>query len=204
MKQITLSLFLFGAALLYGCYPNEITSTEELDIVLTDHVPSEFTPNSHLTYYIPDSVGLFANETPDGWDANETRILNDIRRNMTNYGYTYVDRTASPDVVFIPEVMLVDTYVVGGGGYCYWWWYDPWCYGGGYYPPYYGYSYSTGTILMNIISTENIDGEDPTDDIIWTAVINGLLRDNPVNASSLITKYIDQAFSQSDYLEITN
>ncbi|MGL1889868.1 MAG: hypothetical protein OCD76_25370 [Reichenbachiella sp.] len=203
MKQITLSLFLFGAAFLYGCYPNEITSTEELDIVLTEHIPSEFESHSFQTYYIPDTVGYISNDDkPAGWDATTgTLIRSNIINNMDDLGYIQVPTPEDAhDLLFLPEVILVDNYVVGGGGCWYWYYYYPYC--GGYYPPYWGYSYSTGTIMMNILNRDNIQEGEQGDEIIWTGIINGLMRSNGIPAST-ITQYIDQTFTQSEYLEVT-
>ncbi len=204
MKQITLSLFLFGTAFLFGCYPNEVTSTEELDVVLTDHIPGEFESHKFLTYYIPDTVGYYSNDDkPADWDTNTGALIrNNIIQNMDDLGYTKVATPeAEHDLLFIPEVILVDNYVVGGGGSWCWWYYDPSCWGG-YYPPYWGYSYSTGTIMMNILNLDNVQEGEQGDEIIWTGIINGLMRSNGISPST-ITQYIDQAFTQSEYLEVT-
>jgi len=117
---------------------------------------------------------------------------------MTDLGYTKVDISASPNLILAPAALEVTTVSYW---YPYWGWY--W---GGYYPgwgyPYYptgGYysSYSTGTLMMNLIDpqTQSADGNALTQ---WTGAANGILTST--YSSDRVNKLIDQAFAQSPYL----
>ncbi len=124
------------------------------------------------------------------------QILQHIADNMESLGWTRVEGDASPDVVLLPAAWETTT-ITYYYDYWYWWWggYYPYY---PYYPPVYSYSYTTGTLLMNI--------EDPTQtgtngNLIkqWTGALNGVMND--VYNDARISKLINQAFDQSPYLK---
>jgi hypothetical protein len=92
----------------------------------------------------------------------------------------------------------------------YWGGYYPgfgWGWGGGwYYPPGYGgywstYSYTTGTVLINLADYDSYyEGEDDQRyiEIEWEVAIDGLF--NGVNVNK-IDELVKQAFEQSPYLK---
>jgi hypothetical protein len=209
MKKV---LTLFAAVMvMMGCYPSGPDYAEQLDLVLTNYDP-EFDFASRQTYSLPDRVPIISDEDiddPDGNDepdfvdpATATLILNGIRTNMNNLGYTEVDESQSPDLILLASAMSTTTLI-----YYYDWWY--W---GGYYPGYPGYgwgwyypgyyppvftSYTTGTLFIQLTDP---NGQTPTGNIPvpWVGVANGLLDTG--NEASRIQSSIDQMFSQSSYL----
>ena len=62
------------------------------------------------------------------------------------------------------------------------------------------YTYSTGMIFIDIVDLKNADVDDETAIIVWSATINGLLKDTSQGIASRIEKNVDQAFKQSWYL----
>ncbi len=204
MKRKILSIVtVFSALLLWGCYPNGPDYVEELDVVITYHV-DEYDFNSQATYAMPDKIVKVTGDLPDGEDpefmpdATASKILKDIADNMAALGYTRVAQTANPDLYLLPASWQTTTV---------YWWYDYWYwwyggYWGGYYPPYYPpvsvSSYTTGTLMMNLIDKDVVNANgDPI--IQWSGAINGLLT-GAYNASR-VTTAINKAFDQSQYLK---
>ena len=195
MKKIV--FYLIGIIfLMVSCYPGEIDSYEETDIVFTNYEKS-FDFASAGTYAMPDQVVKVTGNLIEGQDPEfvsepyNTQILNNIQSNMTALGWTKVDDPADADVTLMPAVWTNTTVV---------YWYDYWCWyyyyycGWGYYYPYYT-TYTTGTMVMTMVAS----GEgyvEPSS--VWTAAINGLLSGS--SDVSRINKSIDQAFIQSPYL----
>lgn len=199
-------LWLLAIPLLFsGCYPGDISSYEELDIIITSNEEGiDFTKFS--TYSMPDTLLIIGSDDPV---AMEAAIISQIKTNMTNFGYTEVDENLdkTSDLILIPELVLTDNYIVGGGG-C---WYSCWCdpfwfpYGCGYYPPYPPsvVKFRTGTIAFHLIDRATVSDTDGEIESIWVGAINGLIRNDI--SENLVLSYIDQAFTQSSsYLDISN
>src|SRR5436190_7193302 len=88
---------------LISCYPNGADLIQELDLVATNY-DNTFDFKAHKTYAIPDSVILISGALLDS--ATRTKpdfishtyavpILNTIKQNMTNYGWTEVDKSSN-------------------------------------------------------------------------------------------------------------
>lgn len=115
---------------------------------------------------------------------------------MESLGWTRVNVDANPDMLLTPAAWETTT-ITYYYDYWYWWW-------GGYYPTYpyyppvYGYSYTTGTLLMNLIDPAQTGANDhPIPQ--WTGALNGVMND--VYDNTRVTKLINQAFTQSPYLK---
>jgi hypothetical protein len=116
---------------------------------------------------------------------------------MTALGWTRVplDNPTPPDLLLTPASWETTTVY-------YWYDYWYWWYGGYYpywgYPPVYYSSYTTGTLLMNLIDPE-IEGANGNPINQWSGAINGILTYS-YNASRVNTA-IDKAFTISPYLK---
>ena len=195
MKRI----FYYSVALLFimsGCYPDGAEYYEDTDVVYTNY-NDKYDFKSKGTYSIPDKIVKITGELKDGEDPEfvkepyNTQILQKIKSNMTDLGYTKVTDPATADLVLFPAVWT-NTNIT--------YYYDYWCW---YYPYYCGWgwgyptvsSYTTGTLLMTLVA----DGEEFVQSTnVWTAAANGLLSGYyDVNR---VNKAIDQAFKQSPYL----
>ena len=202
---------LAGALLtLSSCYPGEVTSVQQLDIVVTVHDETvDFT--SFSTYALLDSVVHIDREDNNNDSlltrANDALVLSQIRTNIEALGYVEEMDPANntPDVIFLVGAFAftnTDIYVTYPW-YGWYGWYPYWpCCGPGYG---YGYpavpiavQYDTGTLAISMV--------DPTLatvdvlPIIWLAGINGLLSGSQAGIAARITNAIDQAFDQSPYL----
>ena len=187
--------YLSIALVMASCYPGGTEYYEDTDVVYTNY-DMEFDFSSKGVYSIPDKIVKIEGEI--GEDAEyvkepyNTQMINQIKSNMTRLGWTTTEDPADADLVLFPAVWTNTTI---------YYWYDYWCW---YYPYYCGWgwgypsvsSYTTGTLLMTLVA----DGEDyiePTR--VWTGAINGLL--SGAFNTARVNKGIDQAFTQSPYLE---
>ena len=60
-------------------------------------------------------------------------------------------------------------------------------------------SYETGTVFWDMFDPDNVDTENEIIQVEWTGAINGVLGSSSNNESRL-TRGIEQAFEQSQYL----
>jgi len=197
-------LLLIVPILLAACYPQGPDFTTDYDVVITNHNP-DYNFKAKTTFAIPDKIVKITGNVITGDppkfvpQAYASIMLTQMTLNMTNNGYTKVDISANPDLILIPSEMETTTIS---------YWYDYWgWYWGGYYPgwgyPGYGYpvyasSYTTGTLLMNLVDPKVLGGNgNPI--IQWSGAPNGILT-NAFDAGR-VNPLIDKAFSQSPYLK---
>jgi hypothetical protein len=203
MKEKLFSIVsILSMILLLGCYPYGPTYTEDLDVVITYHNPT-YNFVARGTYAMPDRIVKITGNQIKGDapvfipDATASQILTRIASNMESLGWQRVAIGASPDLLLEPaswEATTVFYY------YDYWyWWYGGYPgYGWGYYPPVYTSSYTTGTLLMNIIDKNEV-GSNGNPIPQWTGAINGILTGK--YDAVRINPLIDKAFEQSSYLK---
>ena len=208
--------------LLVSCYPGEVTSIQQLDVVITAH-DDTVTFTSFATYALLDSVvhidpdSLVDPDAPAATEDsllsrdNDALILAEIRAGIEGMGYVEElnPATNTPDIL-----LLVGAWAASNTAYfSYGWWpyygwypYYPCCYGPGYG---WGYpsggvgsvSYSTGTLVITMLDPDRPDPEDDDNaPVLWVAGINGLLEGSAAGLTARITNLIDQAFDQSPYL----
>jgi len=198
-KQIL--LFIAGLGLLWGCYPGGPDYAEEMDVSITKHNPDyDFTAKA--TYAMPDSIVKITGNIAEGDkpefipDEAAEQILGMIEDNMTSLGWQRVDVSANPDML-LSVASWETTTVYYYYDYWYWWWggyYPYWP----YYPPVYVSSYTTGTLLMNLIDPEMV-GTNGNPVNQWAGAVNGIMT-GTFDVERISTA-IDNAFAQSPYLK---
>ena len=200
-RKIFSTLILAALTTLLGCYPGGPEYVEQYDIVYSNYDPTyDFV--SKGTYSLPDKIVKITGKENDPptyvKDIYAVPMLQKIDANMASLGWTKVDVSKNPDVQFLPAAWESTTIVYWGGGY--WCWYYPYYCGGGWYYPYYpSYSsYSTGTLLMNMVDPA-LESADGNKRVIWTGAINGLL--SGTYSTTRVNNAIDQTFKQSPYLK---
>ena len=141
-------------------------------------------------------------------DLDKKRILRAIEAQLTAKGMV---KSEDPDLlvnIFTKSREKIDVY-----NNKYYGWY-PWYYGYGfgYYGPGYGlyypwyptagvsYSYTTGSIMINMIDPSRADQNAEQIPSIWVGFLNGLVADSQQNNAERISEGIDQLFEQSPYL----
>jgi hypothetical protein len=203
MKILRILSFAALAVLLTQCYPEGPEYYEELDLVYSNYDP-DYGFDTKQTYAIPDKIMKIDDDLVGGGDPNfvkepyATQLLDKIKVNMANYGWELVDKNDNPDVVLAPVAyMLTTTYYYGYGGY--WdWWYGGWY--GWYYPYPVTTSYTTGSLIVTMLDPNDLSPDDKAR-AVWGFVINGLLEGSTSQFVDRYTKGINQAFTQSPYLD---
>jgi hypothetical protein len=200
-----LSIIILFMLILAACYPDGPDYVEDLDVVYTTH-DQEYDFDAKTTFAMPDVI-VIGVELTEGDTVLEfmnplysTPILEAIQQNMETYGWTRVDVDENPDLLLTPGGVSSTTYY-----YSYWydWWYGGyWGWYGWYYPPYYTVSsYTTGTLLLVLADPKQAsDSPINRSPALWLAAANGLLTYG--YDLSRVSHGINQAFSQSEYLDI--
>jgi hypothetical protein len=214
--------------ILSSCYPVGDLTYSDLDIAATLYDKSYYsaTPGSEInkfqnlkTFIVADTIihVVASGQTDNLSRANDAFVLEQIRLNMIKVGFTEITDTtvAKPDLVITTTAISSENEVYMW--YPYWGWY--WGYGyypystintksanyyNDYYYPWYGYgssyTYTTGTLLMEMVEASRIDPANNEIPVIWSGILNGLLGDTQSSTKSRVSKGIDQCFNQSPYL----
>ena len=201
--MLVLALVALGVAALWGCYPGDITSVTELDIVLTlyDTTHVWIAPAS---FYLADTVVHMVDTVDTSNNVNLSRafdnlIITETRDALLAYGY--VEKT-DPDSAqyFVTLTALGIRNWTVDVWYPYW----PCCwYGWGwYYPPIYDVdTYETGTLFIDMYDQNMVDSVGQRIDRPWNALLNGLLGTSASLTQQRLQSGIRQAYAQSPYLK---
>lgn len=157
--------------LLSACSFSEPRSINELNTTIT-YYDTDFDFSAYKTYAIRDTVGLLSDDENEQIDlALSTRIIAEIDRQLSNYGYIKVDADANPD--FAVNVIMAKIRRVGITVTPPWWWGSPWYpywgwYGAGgtaYWGNYWGYwgwypwGWTAYDLSETMLLTEIVDGQ---------------------------------------------
>jgi len=206
MKLLKILSLAALAFLLTQCYPEGPMAADELDLVYSNYDP-EYNFATKMSFALPDKIvkitdGLLTGDDPTYVkEPYASDMLRLISENMKIYGWQQVDIADDPDVLLAPAaVEVTTTYYYDYWGY-YGWWY------GGYYPPggwYYPYpassSYTTGSLIVTMVDPNDVSVDDKQR-VVWTFIINGIMTGQTSSFNSRVTKGINQAFTQSQYLK---
>lgn len=211
-----LGLAVLGA-LLASCYPGDLTSVEDADIVVTAY-DETFDFSTASTWSMPDSVVAVSVDNPFAEYGHlfDAEILAAVESHMNALGYTREPdpETNGADVVVLVQAAVSDIY----GAYSFypfdasWGWYPGWSHWGGTSDVRLHYPWTdvpagvdlsdvpTGSIIIELVDPNapvtTPDG--PAFTVRWAAVLNGLAAD--ITDVSRVTGAIDQAFAQSPQL----
>jgi hypothetical protein len=206
MKKLLLFIPV-GAMCFSAC--RKVNNLEELQTAFVVQTAKATAANfgGYKTYFISDTIRMKSDNPNDTLytGADALALVNTVKQNMSKLGYTFVPRSAHPDlgIAMVGIKNLNITAIYGGwwgGGYwggCYW----------GYcgYPPYYGYGYpvyysiTTATLIMDMLDLKNASVGHQTLDVLWTSVMSGGLGFTS-NDVALGTDAINQSFTQSSYI----
>jgi hypothetical protein len=212
VKKLYQWVAILMASGIIGCYPKGADLVEELDLVYTNH-DANFNFASKTKFAIPDSVVKItgdAFEDPDGNHkpqfmsaASGDVILNAIKTNMTNAGWTKVDKNSNPDVLMLVSSMTTTNLYWYYDWYYWYWWYGGWY--GWYYPccyyPMYVTGYRSGSILVQMVDAATAKPGSENVTVVWNMILNGLAEGGTSSIASRVQVGVDQAFAQSPYLK---
>jgi len=223
-KKIQLTVILaflaFTGMFFASCYPSDSVSYSDLDLVGTLY-DDEIDFKEFQTYVVPDTIVHLIDTTDDdnnvelGRDFDD-QILNLVNQNMIDYGYVKETDPENnpPDIVLTVSATATENSQVWYWYPYYWGWYWPYYkgtdYWWGYYPPYWGggsyvTTYTTGTIIMDMLNLKEYGGLPPENDTlhsVWVGTINGLIGSSSSTTTNRLNYTINQAFEQSPYLDI--
>ena len=212
-KMSRVSLFAAMTILVAGvasCYPGEISSLDETDLVLTFYdTTADF--ESNVTYAMPDTIIRIDDEggSAAANPAIDAQILAQIEAELTAIGYTRVAAGTPSDVVVLVTATRVDLdYWHTVGWWDYWGWWPGWGpeLGPGWAPAYpWGPSYpgrqSLGTLAITMLDPNSTVVEDQEIPATWVGAVNELLIGSDANILARMVDLIDQVFLQSPYLQ---
>lgn len=211
MKKLIPFLFA-GALLATAC--EKLPDTDKLDddyLVYTNYDDNtDF--KKFATFYVPDSVLIIDNSSNKpkylyGTPASDIIIANYVK-GMENAGYVRtLDKTEADlglQISYVEETYKFRYFnnYPWWYGYPWYWSFNYWGDWGGWYWPYsISYSYTTGSVLGELVDLTEPESTSKTLKVVWSSYISGLLNsDGSLNATD-VAKSITQAFAQSTYLK---
>jgi hypothetical protein len=218
-NRLSILVLLLGSMPFWtGCEPQGPETIEDFDVVVTNH-DSSFNFSSLKSYYLLDSVvHITASQqsSPPLDRSLDYEILNQIASELNALGYSRLDSVSAnqrPDVLVTVSALAntnTNYYYDNWSNYWNWWngW-DTWypSYSSAYYPYWgypvtYSYSYTVGTLLIEMSIPQELTSERRFP-LVWQASLNGLLTSNAANTQARMSSGIRQAFAQSPYLRAT-
>jgi hypothetical protein len=192
---------------LAGCYPGEVSSVEELDVFIT-FPRNDANFANYQTFSIPDTVVQIDEDSSEIQidHDNDAEIVDQVRQNLLDLGFTEVDFPAESPDVFVLVSAVADEYTsiswYPGYWWGYWGWYYPcyYCYPG--YPP--GYvtvtTYDAGTLFIDMLDPDVAFADSTEVPLVWTAAANGLIVGTAGANLTRLLNGVDRLFAQSPYL----
>ena len=200
MKAKLILMFLGAGLIMASCTkypPSSDRLLEDLAIYTKYDTKADFA--SYKTYYMNDSVMKVADDD-SGWYYNSQvqSLMDRIASNMKKFGYTRTYNKNATDLYMGVSVVKNINVTVYYPGWYYPYYPSDWWYWGGYYPyyPYYpAYitSYSSGSIIMDMMDIKNRQGDQVA--VVWNGFVRGLMTGS--HTLPEIEQSIDQAFSQT-------
>ena len=204
---------LFAAALLVSaCEKTPDTGKLDNDYLVYTNYDDDTDFAKFVTFYVPDSVLIITGNADKpkylyGTPASEIIIANYVE-GMEGAGYV---RTLDKNLA---DLGLQVSYVEETYQFRYinnypWWYGYPWYWnfgywgnwGGWYWPYNVTYSYSTGSVLGELVDLTIPEGTSKQLKVVWSSYISGLLNSNGTLNTTSVQEAINQAFSQSPYLK---
>ncbi len=210
MKTKLLTIFTLGLIVFSSCSkypPSSIRLTEDLVIYTKYDVTADF--NTYKTFsVVPKVAYINGKDTAYLTDANAMALLDQISKNMLKRGFVTATGSTKPDLgINVTAIKNTTTTVYSPGWYWGypgyyspgWWGYPDYGYGYPYYPTYIT-SYSTGTVLIDMVDLKTpVDGKVM---VKWNAYIRGLLTGD--HTKSEVLSSVDQAFKQTPAIQTSS
>lgn len=164
------------------------------------------------TYYLPGAILVIGDkEEAEYWDDERAQeIVSAFASGMDAAGYVRVADKDEATLGLQLSYVASTYYLTGVAGGSPWWsgfpgywspgyWGGYW--GGGWYYPYpVTFSYSTGSLLAELVDLEAPEGQKEKLPVVWDAYVSGLLDPGGTLSVPLTVSAVAQAFAQSPYL----
>lgn len=204
---------LFAAALLMSaCEKTPDTGKLDDEYLVYTNYDDDTDFAKFTTFYVPDSILIITGSTTKpkylyGTPDAEIIIANYVS-GMEAAGYVRTWDKAAADlglqVSYVEETYKFRYYnnYPWWYGYPWYWNFGYWGNWGGWYWPYsITYSYSTGSLLGELVDLTEPESTSKQLKVVWSSYISGLLNADGTLNTSEVKESIAQAFSQSPYLK---
>lgn len=169
----------------------------------------------YATYALPDSILVLDDKAKPSYfsadDPRTTSIIQAINSEMRIRGYERVINNTDADLgVQVSYVKDTNTIISYASTNPYWWYGYDYYWPGSYWNPYwYGwgpsytypisYTYTIGSLIIEIVALEDANTATKKIPVIWTAYMAGIQSSNQININRTVSG-IYQAFDQSPYI----
>ncbi len=171
--------------------------------------------SKYETYALPDSILLLDDKSKPTYygadDPRATSIINAITSEMSARGYVRIPNKAEADLgVQVSYVKDSNTIISYANTNPYWWYGYDYYWPGSYWNPYWWgwgpsysypitYTYTIGSLIIEMVALEDANPSTKKIPVIWTAYVAGILSNNQMNINRTVSG-IYQAFEQSPYI----
>ena len=192
-------LFLFTIIVFTNCRKAPDFSELSSQFIVSTSLDKSADFTSYQTFYISDTVIYIGDLNIFLVDNNAKQLVQTVKDNLTARGYTFVPKSGNPDLgVTLSVVKDINVVVQSypGWWYGYYWWYP-------YYPYYYPwttvYTYTTGTVIVDMLDLKHAS-EDHQYTGVWNTTALGAVGDDLNTNIQQGIDAINQGFEQSPYL----
>ena len=205
MKTIPILSIIAAGALLLSCQKDPDSDKLDSSYLVYTNYDSGTDFKNFDTYYVIDSILIIGNgEKTSYWNnANSDKVVNAFAMQLEGAGYQPAASVDDADVV-LQLSYINTTYYFTAFGHGPWWNSYPgyWTWGGWglYYPYSFSYSYSTGSIIGELVDTNSPTVLNDKLTVVWNSYICGLLNGNNLSLTRTMDA-IAQAFKQSPYMK---
>lgn len=197
------ALLLFSVLLLSAC--RKIPDFDQLssEFIVSTSLDQTANFGSYKTFYIADTVEYIGGIGSDSIivGPKAAQLVGAVKTNLAARGYTFVGRNSSPDLgltlTAIKDVtVLISSYPGWWDGYwgCYYYCYPY------YYPWTSVYTYTTGTVILNMYDLKNA-GSTHQVKAVWNTTGLGALGTSGTSNVQLGVDALNQGFVQSPYVK---
>ena len=210
MKKILLISAVILAAV--ACHKEPYTDSDnEYLVYTTSGKDVNFT--SYKTFDLADSLLIIGqSEKPEySQSDNALALIQAVRTNMEKMGYIYTPSNPNADLgIQMTFVVKTERYVQYYND-PYWWLDYPGYWSPGFWGNYTGfyyrypvsYTYSTNSLMIDMVDLTTPKTGNEALEVIWSAFLGGPAGFGPVSDLNKMKTSIDQAFAQSSYLKKT-
>jgi hypothetical protein len=210
MKKILLISAVILSAV--ACHKEPYTDSDnEYLVYTTPGKDVNFT--SYRTFDLADSLLIIGQSKDPQYSQsdNSLALIQQVRTGMENMGYIYTPDNPDADLgIQLTFVVKTERYVQYYND-PYWWLYYPGYWSAGFWGNYTGfyyrypvsYTYSTNSLMIDMVNLTTPKTGNEALEVVWSAFIGGPAGFGPVSDLTKMKISIDQAFAQSPYLKKT-
>jgi hypothetical protein len=211
MKKI---IFISALALLaISCHKEPYPQDSDNEYLVYTSPAKDVDFTDYTTFDIPDSLLIIGQGEKPMYSQsdNALALIQAYRTNMEKMGYIYTPSNPDADLgIQLTFVVKTERYVQYYND-PYWWLDYPGYWSAGFWGNYTGfyyrypvsYTYSTNSLMIDMVNLTTPKTGNEALEVVWSAFIGGPAGFGPVSDLTKMKISIDQAFAQSPYLKKT-